>query len=229
MSTVYLFLAQLLLTGLMVICINLFGSVRRGYVTIDQLLSTTNFGYNLIYRILSPVIFISFATLALYYFKLQFLVNNLWIISVYYYLINILALLLLRRFELVNKFLYFFIAISSISLAYWVYTIALQYGPKAILPDSSNFRTEWWFIVLAYFYSLLNDFSPNYYIENKRKNTFIYNRYKSLSLKYEKLLIKEVKNDSQLRLIFYSVMITEDVNRPPLLRLVEKTLFLLVK
>lgn len=226
MPTIYIILFQWFLSVIMVICINLFGSVRRGYITIDQLLSTTNFGYNLIYRILSPAIFISFSTLVLYGLGFPYFTKNIWLVSVYYYVINIASLLLLRRFELVNKFLYIFIFLSSIGISYWLYKYALQYGPQAILPDSANFRTEWWFIVIAYFYSLLNEYTPNYSVEHKRKHILLYKRYKSLSCKYDVLLMKDINQNELLRLIFYAIMITEDINRPPFVRWIERLLFI---
>lgn len=191
----------------------------------DQLLSTTNFGYNLIYRILSPVVYISFATLILYHFNLSYLVSNIWLLSVYYYFFNLIALILLYRFALVNKFLYFFIAISSIGLSYWVYIVALQYGPQSIIPDSANFRTEWWFIIFGYFYSLLNDFSPNYSIEFDRKEKFIHKTYKQLKTRYQNTLSRNFQENNYLQKLLYSIMITETINRPPFIRLMENLVF----
>lgn len=223
--TIPIFIVHLLLTGLMMICINLLGSVKKGYVTLDQLLSTTNFGYNLIYRILSPVIYISFATLILFNFKLSFFVSNIWLLSVYYYGLNLITLVLLSRFELVNKFLYFFMVISSIGLSYWVYMVALRYGPQSIIPDSANFRTEWWFLVFGYFYSLLNDFSPNYAMESNRKRKFICRKYNQLKRKYQVYLSKGFQENNDLQKILYSIMITESTNRPPFIRFIEKLMF----
>lgn len=199
--------------------------MRKGYVSVDQLLSTSNLGYNIIYRILSPAVFISFASLALDSLGLSYFTKNIWLVAVYYYLINFGVLILLGRFALINKFLYFFITSASILLAYWVYQSAIKYGASAILPDSSAFRTEWWFIILAYFYSLLNNVSPNYSIEYHRKKRFLLNRYEKLSKKYDSFLTKEFKTNDFLRLVFYSIMITEDINRPKFFRLVERLMF----
>lgn len=41
-------LFQIFLTFVMIITINSFSSVNRGYVTLDHLLSTTNLGYNIL-------------------------------------------------------------------------------------------------------------------------------------------------------------------------------------
>lgn len=210
---------------LLVVLINSFASLKRGYVTIDQLLSTTNLGYNLFYRILSPVVFISFATIILYELKLPSLTKNIWLVAVYYFVYNFLALLIMRKFELVNKLLYVTIVFSSVFLCYWVYASTLRYGLNTILPDAGGFKTELWLIIIGYFYSLLNNFSPDYGAEYNRKNQFLLNRYKKFSRKYDGLLLPGFKTNSSLRLIFYSIMITEDINRPPLVRLGENMLF----
>lgn len=191
----------------------------------DKLLSTTNLGYNLFYRILSPTIFISLATLVLYKIGLPHLTKNIWLVPAYFWAINLITLILMRRFPLVNKLLYLVIHISSIAIAFWVYDNALKYGPSAILPDPGNFRTEWWFIFFAYVYSLLNNFNPNYNAETQRRNKFISNRFKSLSKKYNRLLKKEFRNSKFLFKMFYSIMLVEDINRPPAARLLEKILF----
>lgn len=209
----------------MIVLINSFGSVKKGYVTIDQLLSTTNLGYNLLYRILSPVVFISFVAVILYELKLPTLISNIWLVSVYYFAYNFIALLVMRKFELINKLLYFVIVFSGITLSYWVYSTTLRFGLNAILPDAGGFKTELWLIIIGYFYYLLNNFTPDFRAEYGRKNQFLLNRYKALSQKYDKFLLSDFKSKDLLRLIFYSIMITEDINRPPLIRKVENLLF----
>lgn len=218
-------LFQILLTFIMIITVNSFGSVSRGYVTVDQLLSTTNLGYNIFYRILSPTIFISFATLLLYKVGLSGLTRDIWLVAVYFLIINLLTLILMQRFALVNKFLYGLIQVLSIVIAFWVYDNALKYGPSAILPESGNFRTELWFIIIAYFYSLLNNFSPNHYAEFERKKNYLSNRFIVLNNKYGSLLKKNFKENKFLKHIFFAIMITEDMNRPPFIRWLERLIF----
>lgn len=224
-ATIILFLFHCFLTILMIVLINSFGSVKKGYVTIDQLLSATNLGYNLFYRILSPVVFISLSTLILYELRLPSLTTNIWLVSVYYFAYNFIVLLIMRKFELVNKLLYFVIVFMGIVLSYWVYSTTLRYGLNSILPDAGGFKTELWLIIIGYFYSLLNNFTPDFEVENLRKNQFLLKRYKILSQKYDRFLLPAFKTKGLLRLIFYSIMITEDINRPPLIRLGENRLF----
>jgi hypothetical protein len=216
---------QFFLTILMLISINSFSSVKKGYVTLDQLLSTTNLGYNLFYRILSPVVFISIVTIALYALGLPQLTKDVWLISIYYFGYNFIVLLVTKKFELVNKLLYFTIVVSSILLSYWIYVTTLQYGLSNILPDSGGLRTEFWLIIIIYFYSLLNNFTPDYSVENERKKRFLLKRYSGLNKNYFRLLSPTFKNDKFLKTIFFSIMITEDVNRPPIFRLFERLLF----
>lgn len=223
--SVSLIIFQLFLTALMVVLVNSFGSIKKGYVTIDQLLSTTNLGYNLFYRILSPVVFISLTTIVLYELKLSSLTKDIWLVSIYYFGYNFIALVIMRKLELVNKLLYFVIVFSSIFLSYWVYTSTLQHGLSNILPESGGLRTEFWLIIIGYFYSLLNNFSPDYNVEYIRKSKFFRKRYAELSRKYESYLLPAFKTDNFLRTIFYSIMVTEDINRPPLIRFGERLLF----
>lgn len=216
---------QLILTFLMMIFINSFKSISRGYVTLDQLLSSSNLGYNLIYRILSPTVFITLVTIILYNLGFSNLTKDIWLVSIYYFLINFITLLVLERFVLVNKIAYFSIFALSILISYWIYDNALRFGLKAILPDSDNFRTEWWFIIFAYFYSVLNSYSPNYQAETARKDKFIRTRFEILQSKYDGFISSSIRNNKLLYIIFYSIMITEDINRPKFIRLAEKLLF----
>lgn len=224
-SQLLLVIFQLLLTLLMFISINSLRSISKGYVTIDHLLSTSNLGYNLFYRILSPPVFITFTTLILYKIGLPDLTRNIWVVSVYYFLFNLLIIILMRRFSLMNKYLYFVIFIISVWLSFWIYSYMLQYGVDAILPEAGNFRTEWWFIILIYFYSLLNSYSPNYTAENQRKDKFILNRLNVLIKNYEEFLQPKFKLNNFLKTLFFSIMITEDINRPPVLRFMERLFF----
>lgn len=174
-----LFLFHCFLAILMTIFINSLGSINRGYVALDSILSTSNLGYNLLYRILAPSIFIALVTIILYWLNLEFLTKDIWLASLYYFLLNLLVLLFLNRFVLINKGLYSIIVIFGVGIAYWVYSSALIFGPEAILPDPDNFRTEWWFIVFAFIYNLFNNFTPNYVMEGEKKIIFCLNDLKS--------------------------------------------------
>lgn len=220
-----LLIFQLFLTCILFILADYFGSLSKGYVTMDQILSTSNLSYNLLFRIVAPSVFISFTTLILDKIGFSGLTKDIWIISMYYYLIIFIALVLMGRFGLVNKYLFSFIAIAGILISYWIYNFALRLGPSAILPDSTGFRTELWLIVIAFFYNLFNNYHVNFSHEYAIKTKFVLNRYKSLSQKYDKFLKGEFKNNKLLKLIFYSIMITEDINRPSLVRKIEGLLF----
>lgn len=208
----------------MVITINTFGSVKKGYVAVEELLSTTNLGYNLVYRILSPTVFITVISIIFYAIGLSSLLRNIWLIVIYYFIYQTISLLLLKRFALVNKFLYLIIVLLSILLAYQVYISTLQYGLSAILPESSGFKTEIWILIFAYLYGVLNEYVPGA-SENKRMERFLISRYEKLSEIYNSKLTKEFKENAFLRWVFYSIMITEDINRPPFVRLLERVLF----
>lgn len=200
-------------------------SKRLGYVNFSEITAEGFLGYNILFRFLSPSVFISLLTILLYFLRLEELIRNIWLIAVWYAVITFGITLSLNRLPLINKPLYFAVQLSAIGLAYVFYAVALSRGLGFIVPDNANFRTELWLIILIFFYSLLNSYGPDTTGHYTRKKKFILNRFKSLMEHYGKLIEEVALGEEFLKSIIYGVMIVEDLNRNRIVRTFEKYFF----
>ena len=206
--------------------INLFGkaSKKLGYVNLSDIQAEGFLGYNLVFRVLAPSVYIAFLSVFLYFIGVEELVKNIWLISLWYTLLSIFILLSLGRFPLINKPLYFSIQGVAVVISFLLYKISFSHGLQAILPDASNFRTELWVILLIFFYSVLNSYEPTPSKYYERKEKYIKSLYTSLSGRYKRFLQNEIKADPFLEKLFFSIMIVEVINRNSSLRFVERIL-----
>lgn len=227
MSIFFIIIFQFFASVVLSLFINLFGlaSKKFGYVNLADIQAEGLLGYNLIFRVLAPTVYIAFLSIILYFIGVEKLVENIWLIALWYALINVFILIFLGRFSLINKPLYFLIQIVAIIIAYLLNKISFSHGLQAILPDASNFRTELWMILLIFFYSVLNSYQPspsNYY---ERKERYVKSLYASLKNRYNCFLFDEIKNNLFLEKLFFSIMIVEVINRNNFLRFVERILY----
>ena len=220
--TIHISLAIVLL-----LAINYFGGKSRGfgYVSSTDILGQTgNFGFNFLFRILTPSIYISAVSILFYYLGMFNFVNNIYLIVLYYILINFIVIILLNRWSFVNKTSYFVTQFCIFLTAYLFYSLALSKGLNYILPEAGNFRTELWLLVLIYLY----DLAKNYYPENsfyKKRSIALVKRFKQFEKKYFHLLKPTIKDNYELYKIFFAIMLVEDLNRPVIFRFLEKIIF----
>lgn len=216
-----------LLGLLLLFLINKLGEKSKGYGYInvsDIVGQVNNLGFNFFLRVMTPAVFISAVAIGLYYLHLDYLVKYLLWVNVFYFLLQTTFILLNRYWGFVNKQLYFTSHIISILISIFFYKAALVKGLSYILPDAGNFRTEIWFVVLIYFYNILNTVHSSYDFMLKR-STALTRKYREYEARYSRYLRKEFLDDEVLYKIFFSIMIMEDLNRTRLFRFAEKILF----
>lgn len=206
---------------------NYLGSKTRnlGYANLSEIQHSGLLGYNLVFRILGPTVFISVVSMLLYQFRFDEFVKSIWLVVVWYVFLNITIVLFWGIFPLVNKVLYFTTHLATIGLSYWIYNSTLIRGIEFVLPDIASLRTEFWLIILFFFYYVLNNLSPDYNADYNRREEFIKGRYHKLRDRYYSVLTEPFKNDSFLEKTLFSIMIAEDINRPSFVRFFERILF----
>ncbi len=218
---------HLLLAGALLLTVNYLGARSRGYGYVsstDIVGEAGNFGFNFLFRILTPSIYISFVSILFYYFDLPEFVQNIYLVVLYYSLINIVVIIVLNRWAFVNKISFFITQTFIFLTAYLFYTLALSKGLEFILPEAGNFRTELWLIILIYLYQLGDNFYPGYTFYEKR-SMVLAGRFKKFWKEYAHLLSPEITQSAELSRIFFAIMIYEDLNRPPVYRFFEWLLF----
>ncbi len=195
---------------------------KLGYVNFSDIEREGVLAYNLVLRVFAPSVYLVILSTALYLLDLDMLVQNIWMIAIWYAVISTTISITLGRFVLVNKIHYFFVHIIAIILTYFLYTTALNKGLLFILPDSANFRTELWFIVIAFFYVVLSNYQPDATKFYERKKKYIKSRYKFLKNKYQHLLVEQLIKNDFLEKLFFAIMIMENLNRNKLTRFFER-------
>ncbi len=214
--------------GLIFILVNnYFGSRSSGlgylsYYDVSKIPSES--GFNFLFRVLGPSVFISICSIFLYKLDLDLLVDNIYFAVIFYVVINFVIITFLDRWCFVNKLTYVLTQLGMILTAYYFYILSLSRGLEYILPEPGNFRTELWFIVILYFYGL----SQNYRSGDdsfERRRIVVREKYKFLKNKYTYLLSGKLLDDDVLRMKFFSIMIAEDINRPRFVRVIEKLFF----
>lgn len=197
---------------------------RMGYVNFSNIEQEGKIGFNLVLRIFAPSVYITFLSIFLYFINTPILVKNIWLISLWYVIFNTIISILTGRFVLVNKVLYFGTHLFSIVAAYGLYVISFSKGLSFMLPESGNFRTELWFIIIGFFYMVLSTYEPDISKFYERKKKYYQSRYKFLRQKYQPLFDEDFLKNYFLEKIFFSIMITEDLNRNKLARFFERVL-----
>jgi len=215
---------QLCATVFLIWVIGFFGSNTRkfGYTNFSDIEQNGILGYNLVYRILAPSVYITFLAVLLHSIHITLLLTNIWFIAVWYVILSFFISVTFGKFALVNKGYYFFTQILAVTVAYLLYVVSLNKGLEFILPDSSNFRTELWVIFIIFFYTVITNYqqdSEKYYEKKKR---YVKSRYNFFHKKYQHLLEEQFSKNVFLENLLFSIMILEDLNRNKIMRFFER-------
>jgi len=220
-------LTKIILGFFLFLIINYFGSKSKGfgYVNFADIIGQHNsFGFNFFFRILTPAIFISFCSIILYLSGLNSFVKDIYLVPIFYFVIQSLYITFNQYWGLINKKLFLITHITGFIISYWFYVASLVKGLDFILPDSGNFRTEIWFIVILYLYKILNDYRPTSNMESLRSEA-ITKKFRELEQEFSQYLKKEILENENLYKLFFSIMIVEDLNRNKLFRFFERIFF----
>lgn len=203
-----------------------YAPTNLGYYQISTFSQTDDApAFNFLFRILTPVVFIILLSALLYYFNLDQLVKNIYLISIYYVMFRALFNLITSRTYLVNWKKQFLYAISTVVITYLMYDKLIS-KKENLLPDFSNIANELWIIILLFLYSLINKIENPADGAEKRKLLYMKKSLNTLEKNYSQLINSQILN-TRLKHIVYSIIIHENFNRPKIVRAVE-TLKLLV-
>jgi hypothetical protein len=183
--------------------------------------------FNFSFRVLTPVVFIIIISSILYSFHLDYLVKDIYYVSIYYVLFRAIYNIAIARTHLINWKKQILYAICIIGLSFYMYEKVIS-TKKNLLPDFSNISNELWIIILIFMYNLLNNIeTPNNGAE-KRKLSYIKNTFTEFKTKYSEI-IKSSSPNIRFEQISYSILIHENFNRPKLFRIIEYIKSLLFK
>ncbi len=180
-------------------------------------------GLNILIRILVPVIYIILVSGILYEIEKSWLVEKIYLITVFYYIIKwINIIFVLRRKDLYNWKAEIVLSVVSISICLIIYYTFIT-KTNQIFVSIDELRDGIWVSIIIFIFVVIkdriyNNMKTNNREEKKRKDKYIKNKYLYFKDKYDDIIT--TKND-QLKNITYSILLYENYNRPFAYRILE--------
>jgi hypothetical protein len=219
---------HLLLAGLLFFAINWLGkySTAFGYKQLSLLFEPDEApAFNLIFRIVTPVVFLLLSSMTFYALHLDYLNKGLYLVIIYYFAFRLSYNVLSGRSRLLNWPLQFTYVISTTGLACLAqkYLVAKK---EFLFPNLETLGNQLWLLIIGFMYVLLNSVRSSPAKTIKRKNAYLNHRYKLYKEKYGEELSSIIKVP-RLEAIVYAIMIYEAFNRPKAARILEAAGFYL--
>ena len=198
--------------------------MSSGYVTLSAFLrNDTAPAFNFLFRIIGPVVFVILAASCLYSVGLDIYVTKIWLVIVYYYAGRLIYVLGFNRFRLVNWWREAFLWIASIGLGWLIYDQVIQVREN-LLPDTKDLKNQFWILLILFVYSTFNSIRFSQAGTKKRKTNYLRDSYCHNKAVHGET-ISALATDMLSESIIYAVLLFEQFNRPPMVRLVERMVF----
>lgn len=198
--------------------------VDRGYVTLSLIAADDTMpAFNFVFKTLTPLVqYIFFIALFQLVTPLAFLLANSYMIIVYYWLLRGLYYILRGAFYLANWLVFFLYMIVSVGIAIWIYRFAESVD--SILPGKEALRDQLWILIAIFVYQVINGLRINRTGTEDRKHRYALRKYREFKKKYSEVVGANCEYVVDADLL-YAIMIVENYNRPPLVRMVENLKF----
>ncbi len=199
-------------------------SISFGYMQLSLFVKSDEApAFNLVIRILTPVVYVIVVTTILYQLGLDSFTSEIHLVVLYYFGLRLLFNMLAGRTRLLNWRTQLLHVSITYALAYFVYDKILRVKAN-ILPDFSTISNELWIIVLIFIYELFNELKFSDERSKRRKSNYLHHRYYLYKGMYQPV-IEELTTNQKLQALIYTIMIYEAFNRPKAYRIVETILF----
>lgn len=179
--------------------------------------------FNALYRVLAPNVCLVLAAALLYRIGADQVVTNIFMVTIYYFLVRWIFLLAVGRRLLSRWTRQFVVASASIALSWFVYNEFLQYR-TTLLPASADLSTELWLLIILFVYHTLNQVSwPSLGAPDAARARYIEAQFR----RFRSLYGDTVATNAGLKTVealSYAVMIYESYNRPALYQWIERNL-----
>lgn len=147
--------------------------------------------------------------------------NYLWTISLVFWIVIYLIILILGRRKLVNHLFILIIAIASIVLNWYIARIAFTGNVNDISPVSSNTAFQFYLAIGLSLISIVQVIyeSENY---NLKRTRFIREKIQKYLREYK--VIYSLKGNIELLYLSLAILVLEDFERPKFIRIIENIL-----
>lgn len=230
--TIFSILEYILIT-LVTNCINV---INYEYATLKY----TNFsfstskdspiGLNIIIKIFFPCIYIIILSGILYNLGYNALVKDIYIVTIIYYIIKwFICLIILKRGLLINWKVEIICFILASLLSIFIYSIFITKTTQIFI-SIEELRDGIWVGIITFFSSVVLKVIYNYSKQNskmqqKKIKNYITKSYQKLNIKYGHIIKTKSKT---LKNLTYAIMIYENYNRPPVVRVLEYMKFFII-
>lgn len=218
---------QIVVAGVMFFVTNWLGGhtpIDRGYVTLSLIaVDDTMPAFNFVFKTLTPLVqYILFIALCQIVTPFAFLLANSYMIIVYYWLYRGLYYILRGAFHLANWPIFLLYMIVSVGIAIWIY--GFVESVDSILPGKEALRDQLWILIAIFVYQVVNGLQINRTGTEDRKHRYALCKYHEFAKKYSDIVDANCEYVVDADLLF-AIIIVENYNRPPLVRMVENLKF----
>ena len=224
-------IVQIFVAGIIFYITNWLGGhtpIDKGYVTLSLIVEDDTMpAFNFVFKTLTPlVLYLLFLALFQYFKGLSVLIANSYLIIAYYWLYRLAYYIIHNVLGLINWVVFGMYVIVTLGISIWLYSIVETVD--SIFPSIESLRDQLWILIAIFIYQILNKLEMNRKDSEKRKEKYIFSRYKQFKIKYGRI----VSANSECLVdecLIYAIMIVENYNRSPFIRQIEKIKFLLTK
>jgi len=199
-------------------------SIHTGYIRMSILAKADEApAFNFLYRAFSPLAYITVVSAVFYQLNQNWLIQNIYLVVVYYFIFRLAFNLITGRGLLLNWFTQIAYMLVSIPMSYYVYNKLILHK-EFLFPTADELGSAVWLAIIAYIYHTFNSVKFSNERTRIRKANYLDNRYKKYKNAYGRM-IESIAGTKQLEALIYAVLITEAFNRPKAYRLIENLLF----
>lgn len=199
-------------------------SLHAGYLQLSVLVKADEApAFNFVYRVFSPIAFITIASAILYKAGADWAVKDIYRVVVYYFTFRLFFIAITGRARLLNWYTQFAYILVSVPFAYYVYEQLILHR-EFLFPSPKELGNAIWLGIAAYLYHTANSVRFSGERAKSRKRSYLVNRFEYYRERYG-TIIEEIAETKQQGILIYAVLIYETFNRPRLYRLIENLLF----
>ena len=195
-------------------------SISVGYMQMNVVIKEDSApAFNFLFKVIAPLVYLILTATLFQQIGLPILINNCYLIVVYYWIFRVFWIVCTGRASLTNWTEQIIHWVCSIGLSVWIYSL-LESVDK-ILPNPRSLLDQLWILIIIFIYSVLNQVQLSRAKTIMRKEAYLANRYIKFQSKYDNIIKEFFHNDDIYKAITYSIMIYEDFNRPIIVRWIE--------
>ena len=199
-------------------------SAGSGYITLSAFLQHDEApAFNLLFRVVGPLVFVTLAASTLYALDLDNLVKNIWVVVALYYLWRMLYVIFMERTALMNWRREIFLWVASIGLS-WVLYERIISDRDSLLPDLKDLKNQFWILLILFLYATMNRTQYGFDGTVRRKKEYLRRLYAESRSKFGSV-VSNIATDKLSESLVYAVLMYEQFNRPAPFRWAEHLTF----